>query len=95
MKNGGEDVTLRRMTFSGPRPLNSIMTFDGSPWTRLTVDRCEFDEGYYGIHSPDFALGVKTLDHYAPGYVWTDNIVHTRRAETGRVIPYPTGTVIR
>lgn len=95
MALGGEDVTLRRMKFSGPRAVNAMMTFEGAPWTRLTVEGCEFDEGYYGIHSPDFALGVKTLEHYAPGYTWSNNIVHSRRAETGRTIPYPTGTIIR
>ena len=94
LQNGGEDLILRRMKFSGPRMVNSAMTFEGTPWTRLTVEGCEFDEGEYGIHSPDFSLGLPTLEHYAPGYTWRDNGVRSRMAETGRSIPWPTGTTI-
>lgn len=90
---GVDDLTLRRVTVSG-KDIAICMTFDGDPCQRMRVEGCNFDEGLYGIHSPDTGLGVPTLEKYAPGLHWQGNTIRTRRAETGRVIPYPADTQI-
>lgn len=94
--SGSQYLTLRKISVKHlPSINNTIMTFDGTPLhTNLVVDGCYFDEGEYGIHSPDHQLGTPTLEAYAPGYIWTNNTVKTRSSETGRTIPYPNGTII-
>lgn len=90
---GPDQLTLRRVGVKGT-DIGTIMSFDGEPCDGFRVEGCNFDEGFYGIHSSDAALGVPTLEKYAPGYHWAGNTVRTRRAETGRVIQYPADTVI-
>ena len=90
----GENINLENIVVNAPIIPHSALTFSGKPVKNLSVKGCNFDEGEYGISGDNTGLGVIALDTYALGYVWSDNLIRTRRSETGRVINYPSGTTI-
>lgn len=91
LAHGGEDITFRRNTFSGSN-INSFLTFEAEPLTRLRLEHNTFPEGNYGIKADDTSLGTPTLEKYAPGYTWTENTVV--RSIASNTIPYPPSTTI-
>jgi hypothetical protein len=91
LAHGGEDITIRRNTFSGTS-INSFLTFEGAPLQRFCFDSNTVPEGSYGIKADDTALGTPTLEKYTPGCTWTNNTV--QRSVASNTIPYPAGTTV-
>lgn len=90
--SGPNGLVLDGNTFEG-KNLNSAFTLAGPPTNGLSVMNNRFQEGDYGIKGDgDFALGKDAIDHYAPGYVWTNNTMV--KGTSGRSIVYPTGTIL-
>ena len=93
---GPEALTLDANRFSGTEPLNSALNFDHPEWTvpGLRVTGNTFQEGDYGIFGTGApALGRAVLEMYAPGAVWSDNVI--LRGTSGRTITYPLGTILQ
>lgn len=94
--NGPLDLTVTGNTFIGTG-LNSFISFAGGvavPVERFVFERNNVMEGAYGIHGDGapVSVGKPTLDYYAPGYVWSGNVV--TRTQTERWINYPAGTTM-
>ena len=92
ISGGPEGLTLSGNTFAAcaGQYLGTFLAFSGPPVVGLALAHNWFQEGEYGIHSPDAGLGTETLERYAPAYVWTSNTVTTWNY---RWIPYPSDTL--
>lgn len=94
---GAEDLAFRNCAFTGTG-INTAMTFttDNPRYTRLVVDGCTFPEGEYGLKGDveNLPLGRPVLEHYAPGYQWTNNRV-VPNVPRPRVINWPAVTVLQ
>jgi len=93
ISGGPADLTLDGNVFEGAH-INSALTFDdvALPTERLIVTGNRFLEGTYGIKGPGVPMGTPTLEAFAPGYVWTNNVMV--KGDSGRVVPYPKGTTM-
>ena len=96
LSSGAEDLAFVNCRFSGTS-INTAMTFVSSRpvFTRFTVSGCTFPEGEYGIKGDEVGpFGRAVLEHYAPGYSWTNNRV-VLNVPRPRAINWPAGTVLQ
>lgn len=92
---GPHDLTLEQLIFEATIVPSCALEFGQPKYLaeRLVIDRCDWPEGWYGIHGDDApGLGKVVIDMYAPGYEWTDVTVHKQQTE--RWIEWPLGTTV-
>lgn len=91
--DGPDGLILRRNTETARSLPNSFLSFSGFPTYNLVVDGLDAQEGEYGVAGQDTGQGVAALNVFAPGYQWSNVVVH-RDPLVGRNIVYPVGTTV-
>jgi hypothetical protein len=93
LNRGMDGLLIDHNTFVGIKGRFLSFNPKGQTFTGLAVTNTIAPSGAYGIHSADYEVGKATLDAYAPGYVWNNNIME-RSTSLSRNIRYPSGTRI-
>lgn len=69
------DMQLRRNTCQNSTSANTAITMDGAAMVRLVMDGNAMHHGAYGIKGAGTGDGTASLTAFAPGYVFTNNVV--------------------
>lgn len=80
-----EDVTILQNTFYGTGANNDVM-MDLTPEVRLVLANNVFADATYGVLGSGYGEGTSSLQHYAPGATFRNNVLTAKIAGI-----YPTG----
>lgn len=81
------DLQMVRNTMVNPRTSNQSISFDGTPSPGFIFTNNIVDHGQYGVHGSGSGDGNSTLAQFAPGAVFTSNII----PGGGSCTQYPAG----
>ncbi|MGV3707608.1 MAG: right-handed parallel beta-helix repeat-containing protein [Gemmatimonas sp.] len=70
-----QDVTISRNTFTLTGSTGAVLYFDGAPQSRLRVTDNVFPANAYGVGGSGFGSGLPALNRFAPGAVFTGNVI--------------------